>query len=129
MVSSPRTRPRSHTTWWDGSRRANNLYAETTFVCPAYWIADAYSSGINGNAGGKSAWHYQFSVTDAFHGADLSPLTGDTATQGTKMNQAFRKSFQSIWSQFIIHGDPTLGPAAGGAGGNVSAAATGSWKT
>ncbi|KAF6781470.1 carboxylesterase family protein, partial [Colletotrichum musicola] len=31
-------------------QRANNILAEQTFVCPSYWLADAFSA--------KSAWHY-----------------------------------------------------------------------
>ncbi len=107
---------------------ANNLYAETTFVCPAYWLADAYSAAVNPNAKGKAAWRYQFSVTDAFHGMDIAPLMNDPATTGTRMDRAFRNSFQSIWTRFIIHGDPTLAAvAASTSGDNVAAATTASW--
>jgi hypothetical protein len=47
---------------------ANNLYAETTFVCPSYWLASAY------DAPGKQAWKYQFSVPPAEHGEFLCLL-------------------------------------------------------
>ena len=108
---------------------ADNLYAETTFVCPAYWIADAYSPSVNQNAKGKVAWRYQFSVTDAFNGADVAPLVDNVLTQGTRMDQTFRRSFQSIWSRFIIRGDPTLEPVTGRpTGDNVSASTADSWK-
>ena len=43
-----------------------NIYAETTFVCPSYWMAMAY------NDYGRSSYKYQFSVEPALHGADVS---------------------------------------------------------
>ncbi|KAK3314300.1 carboxylesterase [Apodospora peruviana] len=85
---------------------ANNLYAETTFVCPAYWLADAYSKDTT-----KKAWRYQFSIPDATHGKDIAPLTLDPATSDA-MDPTFRKGFQSIWGQFIVSGDPTLSTSA-----------------
>lgn len=39
-------------------QRANNLYAETTFVCPSYWLATAYSrlgSGTGNDTTAKRA--------------------------------------------------------------------------
>lgn len=47
-------------------QRANAIYGETTFVCPSYWLAEAYSNNINGGKG----WKYQFSIPNAYHGAD-----------------------------------------------------------
>ncbi|KAM7196238.1 lipase 2 [Naviculisporaceae sp. PSN 640] len=96
---------------------ANNLYAETTFVCPAYWLADAYSSPK------KTSWRYQFSIPNAFHGADLAPIFEDPAIETARMDTTFRKGFQSIWAQFITTGDPTLTPVIIGSGsGNASVA-------
>lgn len=46
--------------------RAIAIYGETTFICPSYWLAEAYSNNVNG---GKS-WKYQFSIPNAYHGAD-----------------------------------------------------------
>ncbi len=46
--------------------RADNIYAETTFVCPAYWMAEAYSDY------GRKSYKYQFSVPPAEHGADVA---------------------------------------------------------
>lgn len=114
---------------------ANNLYAETTFVCPAYWLASAYSGDLNPNARDKhlQSWRYQFSPPNAFHGKDMDPLLSDLATPGTKEDVAFRKSFQSIWGNFIVSGDPTLTNAAANitAAGNSSdavfAASSSSW--
>lgn len=72
---------------------ANNLYAETTFVCPAYWLADAYPT---------KAWRYQVSTPNAFHGVDLAMLTTDPG------KDVLRRAFQEIWGRYIISGDPTL---------------------
>lgn len=47
-------------------QRAIAIYGETTFICPSYWLAEAYSDNMNG---GKS-WKYQFSIPNAYHGAD-----------------------------------------------------------
>lgn len=49
-------------------QRAMAIYGETTFTCPSYWLAEAYSDHA---LGGKS-WKYQWSVPNAYHGADGS---------------------------------------------------------
>lgn len=50
--------------WTDLS--IQNIYAETTFVCPSYWMAIAY------NDVGRTSYKYQFSVEPALHGGDVS---------------------------------------------------------
>ncbi|KAI1365787.1 carboxylesterase [Xylaria arbuscula] len=102
---------------------ANNLYAETTFVCPSYWMADAYTTRR------KSSWKYQFSVPPSSHGADVSPLVADPKVQGTGMDEVFRTAFQQTWGNFIVTGDPTLSTAqtASVEQGNITAAGTGIW--
>ncbi|GAB7364774.1 hypothetical protein MBLNU230_g5572t1 [Neophaeotheca triangularis] len=47
-------------------QRAIAIYGETTFICPSYWIAEAYSDNILGGQG----WKYQWSVPNGYHGAD-----------------------------------------------------------
>ncbi|KAI1751330.1 carboxylesterase [Xylaria castorea] len=103
---------------------ANNLYAETTFVCPSYWLADAF-----GGAKGKRSWKYQFSVPLSSHGADVVPLFEDPNTQGTGIDKVFRTAFQQTWGNFIVKGDPTLNTAQVGTAqqGNITAASTGNW--
>jgi len=100
---------------------ANNLYAETTFVCPAYWLADAYRGP------GKKGWRYQFSIPNAFHGSDLTPLQMDSGVAAERYDGDFRRGFQNLWAQFILDGVPTLGPAAANMGG-LAAAAEATWK-
>ncbi|KAK5628761.1 hypothetical protein RRF57_004476 [Xylaria bambusicola] len=103
---------------------ANNLYAEATFVCSSYWLADAFAGSRR-----KSSWKYQFSVPPSSHGADVSPLLTDPKIQGTGMDEVFRTAFQQTWGNFIVKGDPTLSTAqASTAGqGNITAATTGKW--
>ncbi|CCU76018.1 unnamed protein product [Blumeria hordei] len=85
-------------------QRANNMYAESTFVCPSYWLADALT---NRN---RSSWKYQFSVPPAAHGADLNAYYEPNRAMfgiGT-LTEAFRKGVQLSWGRFITTGDPTL---------------------
>lgn len=87
----------------------DNLYAEVTMVCPAYWLAAAYSPAINPNAEGKKAWRYQFSPPNAFHAVDLGPLQKPPVyVVGSSEDAAFRAAFQGIWGSMIVRGDPTL---------------------
>ncbi|RKF79809.1 putative secreted lipase [Golovinomyces cichoracearum] len=85
-------------------QRANNLYAESTFICPSYWLANSFSFGD------KRSWKYQFSVPPAAHGTDLNAYhKPDSAifSEGT-LSTGFRIGFQLILGQFTLHGDPTL---------------------
>jgi hypothetical protein len=72
--------------------RADNIYAETTFVCPSYWMAEAYSDR------GRTSFKYQFSVPPALHGSDVSgckpqsrPFSPESS-QLTRMLQRLRSS-------------------------------------
>lgn len=47
-------------------QRAIAMYGETTFICPSYWLAEAYSDNKLGGQG----WKYQFTIPNAYHGAD-----------------------------------------------------------
>ncbi|KAI1331668.1 carboxylesterase [Xylariaceae sp. FL0255] len=103
----------------------NNLYAETTFVCPAYWMGDGYS----GN--GKSAYRYQYSVPPASHGAELTSLTQTPSAAGNQVDETFTIAFQQIWGNFVVNGSPALSSAQVTAAvtdcGNITAAIT--WPT
>ncbi|KAI0473073.1 carboxylesterase [Xylariaceae sp. FL0804] len=110
--------------WAVGWQQAvNNLYAESTFVCPSYWLSDAFSAY-------DGAWKYQFSVPPSTHGADLEPIMDNPATTGTGIDSVFRYAIQNVWGNFITAGDPTLRAgqmAATTDGGSISAAGTGVW--
>ncbi|OAG10910.1 alpha/beta-hydrolase [Paraphaeosphaeria sporulosa] len=75
-------------------QRVFNVFAESTFVCPSYWLASAF----------PQAWKYQFSANPAYHGFDLQALWSGTTTPGASFKHAFRK----IWGNFIIHDDPAI---------------------
>lgn len=125
-------------------QRANNLYAEMTFVCPSYWLPGAFSqpsSGRRGKVPIKQAWKYQFSVPPSEHGADLDAYQAfnrEALGQGT-MNEAARTAVQLAWGRFIIYDDPTLPAdivrslitASNGSStwGELSAMMTGVWPT
>ncbi|TID02259.1 Secreted lipase [Colletotrichum higginsianum] len=91
---------------------AYNLYAEATFVCPAMFLADAFSNRSEPSLPAKQAWRYQYSPPPAFHDDDLDVLMksvqGTNDTDGADESTGFRIAFQSIWGRFIIDGDPTL---------------------
>ena len=67
-------------------QRAANIMAESTFVCPSYWMADAWSGH------GRKAWHYQYSVPFASHQADIGAYFGPAPDNiGADMSLAFRR--------------------------------------
>ena len=76
-----------------------NIFAETTFDCPAQWLAQAFSHGP------RQAWKYQYSVTPAYHGADLAAYF----SAGVSWPDAgFRTAFQKFWGQFIMADSPVI---------------------
>ncbi|RYP53365.1 hypothetical protein DL768_001610 [Monosporascus sp. mg162] len=103
---------------------AFNLYAEATFVCPSYWIADAYA-----RKEGHKAWHFQYSVAPGLHGDDISPMIAMPDEPGIGTNEVFRRAFQYVWGNFIVNGDPTLSSLQFSAvgGGDVAAAGKETW--
>ena len=80
-------------------QRANNILAEVTFLCPAYWLADAFSGH------GRSAYKYQYSIPPGLHTQDLSAFFGPAApNQGPD----FVSAFQKIVGAFVISGNPSI---------------------
>lgn len=76
-----------------------NIGAETNFVCPAQWLAEAFSQAD------LQAWKYQYSVTPGYHGADL---TAYFAVGAATPNADFSRAFQKVWGNFIVRNDPTI---------------------
>jgi hypothetical protein len=76
-----------------------DIFAESTFDCPAYWMAEAFSLGS------RQSWKYQYSVEPNYHGADLSAYW---AVGAEVPNADFRHAFQKIWGNFIVHDNPTI---------------------
>ena len=95
-------------------QRADNVYAETTFVCPSYWVAEAFTNN------GREAWKYQYSVIGAQHAADVSGYFGPS-----KPNQGpdFERAFMTVWGNFITRNNPSIS-ASIAAGGNSSMSST-----
>ncbi|KAK1828639.1 acetylcholinesterase [Podospora conica] len=104
-------------------QRGNNIYAEATFICPAFWMASAYSGGS------KAAYQYQYSVPFAFHGADVAAYFGPA---GANLGPDFTLAFRQIWGNFVKTGNPSLSNAVanGASAANPSAAHPASaWPT
>lgn len=83
-------------------QRAYKIYAETTFVCPAYWLAEAYSHPEKGRKGYK----YQFSVVPALHGADTNVYFSENG--GGLYTPEITHAFQHIVGNFVTTGDPSI---------------------
>lgn len=65
-----------------------NLYAEITFNCPSYWLAEAFSDKS------RAAYKYQFSVPVAYHSADVVGYFGlRPNTVGLEFEKAFMSTF------------------------------------
>lgn len=79
-------------------QRADNIYAEATFVCPSYWLSSAFA------AGNRTAHHYQYSVPASLHASDVSAYFGPaTPNQPPEFTSVFRQ----IWGGFIETANPT----------------------
>lgn len=75
-------------------QRVFNVFAESAFDCPSYWLASAF----------PQAWKYQFSAHPAYHGVDLQALWSGTTTPGA----SFKHAFGNIWGNVVVHDDPTI---------------------
>ena len=110
-------------------QRAMNVYAETTIVCPSYWLAIAF----------PTSWKYQFSPPPGEHASDLNAYYSSTFRDPgiNTISTAFRTAMQLIWGRFIINNDPTLPTSViknittasdgSSTGDDINAAGTGSW--
>ena len=65
-----------------------------SFVCPSYWLVEAYSNNRFGGQGYK----YQFSVPPAYHGGDVSAYCG---MPGAVYSYDFDVAFQQVYGNFI----------------------------
>ncbi|EME45256.1 hypothetical protein DOTSEDRAFT_150197 [Dothistroma septosporum NZE10] len=85
-------------------QRANNIYAETTFICPSYWLVEAYSEN------GGQAYKYQFSVTPSLHGDDVNAWANapgnETSTQPHSRDLA--TAFSHMYGNFVVDSDPSI---------------------
>ncbi|KAE8405623.1 Alpha/Beta hydrolase protein [Aspergillus pseudonomiae] len=76
-----------------------NIFAESTFDCPAQWFAEAFGGSL------RQAWKYQYSVTPAYHGADLNAYFPRAASWPSKR---FNHAFQKVWGSFIMNNSPII---------------------
>jgi carboxylesterase type B len=96
-------------------QRANNLYAELTFVCPSYWLAEAYTGS------GRSSYKYQFSPLPATHGSDLSAYFGPLGGV-PYLSADFQRAFMTIWGNFVTQSNPSVSSSiAAGSSSNTTA--------
>ena len=73
-------------------QRANDIYAETTFVCPSYWMAEAFSDPP------RVAYKYQYSIVPALHAQDVQAYFGPWGEslmpyQGRDFVNAFARAY------------------------------------
>ncbi|KAK8081064.1 carboxylesterase [Apiospora hydei] len=107
--------------WGSGWQQvANNFYAEATFVCPSYWLADAYTAKASKRTGkGEAkAWRYQYSVSPASHGNDVQPVFNIPSPATANMPRDLLDGLQHAWGNFIVHGVPSLAPVTSENGGS-----------
>ncbi|KAK5114283.1 hypothetical protein LTR62_002534 [Meristemomyces frigidus] len=84
-------------------QRAIAIYGETTFICPSYWLAEAYSNNKHGGQG----WKYQFSIPNAYHGADGSGYVRWPYTGGY-YSPDYIIAFMRMLGAFVVNDDPSV---------------------
>ena len=95
--------------------RANTIYGETTFVCPSYWLAEAYTPAF-----GRAAYKYQFSVPVALHGTDGTGYFGPVPVNESP---DFVRAFMAIFGRFVTTDNPSIPAAIATGASNASVAA------
>ena len=80
-------------------QRAINMYAETTFVCPTYWMAEAFTSPP------RKSYKYQYSVVGAIHGIDVSSYFGPSLPN---RGPDFDRAFMTIGGNFITSDNASI---------------------
>ena len=86
------------------------IYAESTLVCPSYWLAEAFSSPLNQSSvplpasqQGRKAWKSQYSVPSALHGDDQVAYFGPPLPN---QEVGLKEELQRALGRFIVQGDP-----------------------
>lgn len=82
-------------------QRAELIVSEYQFVCPSYWMVEAFSS----NHAGGQGWKYQFSVPPALHGGDTG---GYFYYPGAYYSIDITVALQRIWGNFVVHSNPSI---------------------
>lgn len=92
-------------------QRAFAIYSETTFVCPSYWLAEAYASAPKyyfpfSLPPHKAGYKYQYSVVPSTHAQDLS---ASVYPPDPLLHTAdFSLAFKLIWGNFVTKNDPSI---------------------
>lgn len=132
-VASSSNAPWTNGTWTNGTaagtavpalRRAYDIYAEATFVCPAYWLAAAFTQPAD--LAKKAAFFYQYSVPYAYHSTDVAAYLGPATTnQGPDFTLAWRR----MWGNFITADNPSINEqlASGAASSPPNSSAAAVW--
>lgn len=92
-----------------------NIYAELTFVCPSYWLAEAYSSQC------RKAYKYGFNVQPGTHALDLPSYLGPLGGV-PYLSADVQRAVMTMWGRFVTQENPSL-PHAVAAGTGAHAAA------
>ena len=74
-----------------------NIYAESTFVCPSYWLNNAYAP--------QNSYHYQYSVPFGGHTDDIPAYFGPSSPN---QSPEFSLAFRQIWGNFITKSNPSI---------------------
>jgi hypothetical protein len=77
---------------------ANLIYAESTFVCPSYWLAEAYNTDPP-----KKGYKMQYSIPIALHGYDGIAVFGNQRLQN--QGDDFVAAMQRIIGDFVLKGE------------------------
>ncbi|CAI4218847.1 unnamed protein product [Parascedosporium putredinis] len=80
-------------------QRGNAILGESTFVCPSYWMAEAYT----GNS--KKAYHYQMSVPFSSHATDVAVIFGP---RPENVGADYALAVQRIWGNFVTGSNPSI---------------------
>ncbi|KAH4935915.1 carboxylic ester hydrolase [Parastagonospora nodorum] len=103
-------------------QRAFNIYGELTFVCPSYWMAEAYAGDD------RSSYKYQYSPLPGLHADDLVAYFGPLGS-APYLSTDFQRAMMKIWGNYVTKSDPSISNefANGSSNSSASANAASSW--
>jgi hypothetical protein len=102
--------------------RASLIYGEATFVCPSYWLAEAYA-----NRADTRSFKYQYSTSPALHGTDVTTVF--SAAGRSSDSRSLQIAFQQLIGNFVINSNPSISNivANGGASANNTSNPASTW--
>jgi carboxylesterase type B len=81
--------------------RASLIYGEATFVCPSYWLAEAFANTEN-----TRSFKYQYSPSPGLHGADVTAVFSAPGTAPD--SAALQVAFQRLIGNFVVSSNPSI---------------------